>query len=155
MTYIIISGVLIVIGLVWLAWFLGGPVRYRSRVDDDKLNAFFTELLSSVYKTGFLVFVAPDKQQLVQFRRYQTEDTPGLRFDFPLRPGFEHYYQSLKQVLSARGIDYQTTTDRDSINYITVNLEQDCPKATNLARLVLLEVLKLKPEDQVEILFGK
>ena len=115
LTYLIILITLIVLGLIGLAWFLGGAPVYRRRVYDD-LSKFFKTLLFSPYKTGFLVIQAPNKNRLVQFRRFQRGNQPALRFDFPLLPGSEHYHELLRRILHERGMDHETTTDQDSID---------------------------------------
>ena len=85
MKYLVVAVIvifLLLLGGYGLLWFLSGPVFYRRRVNDD-LTKFFEELLTSIYETGYLVIMAPNKQRLVQFRRYKQNEKAALRFDCP------------------------------------------------------------------------
>src|SRR5688572_28477583 len=121
--YVIIGAVLLLV-VHLLLWFLSGPVRYRKTVDDD-LSRFFKALIFSPYEKVFFVIEAPNKNRYLRFERYQLDGEFGGRFDFPLATWSERYYDSLAQLLSERGIGYQTTEDKNSVSYITVDLKQD------------------------------
>ena len=154
--YLIIVVPLLILGLIALLWFLGQPSRYRRRVADD-LSKFFETLLLSVYKTGFLIIEAPGGEPFIQFKRYETHGKSGIRFDFPLAPWSEHYYDVLNKILYEQGVDYETSTTRQDtvVSFITVDFKQDWVKARDLAKMVLLDVFELKPEQRIKIIFGK
>ena len=151
-TYIFILILLVLIVLDGALWFLRRPPRYRRRVDDD-LTKFFKALRDEDYENGFLVIEAPNKKRFIQFARYTGKKKAGIQFDFPLAPWSEKYYEKLKAILYDQGIDYETqTTGQDTVvSFITVDLKQDLAKAMELARLVPLEVFKLKPDDRIKV----
>ncbi len=152
LTYLIILIPIILIALYGALWFLRRPPRYRRRVGDD-LTKFFKALRDEDYENGFLVIEAPNKKRFIQFARYTGKKKAGIQFDFPLAPWSEKYYEKLKAILYDQGIDYETqTTGQDTVvSFITVDLKQDLAKAMELARLVLLEVFKLNPDDRIRV----
>ena len=151
-TYLIILVPLVLVVLYGVIWLLRRPHRYRRRVDDD-LSKFFRALRDEDYGTGFLVIEAPNKKRFIQFARYTGKRKAGIQFDFPLAPWSEKYYEKLKTTLYAKGIDYETkTTGQDTVvSFITVDLKEDLGKAMELARLVLVEVFQLKPDDRIKV----
>jgi hypothetical protein len=152
LTYLIIFLPIILIALYGCLWFLRRPPRYRRRVDDD-LTKFFKALRDEDYENGFLVIEAPNKKRFIQFARYTRKRKAGIQFDFPLAPWSEKYYEKLKTILYDHGIDYETqATGQDIVaSFITVDLKQDLAKAMELARLVLVEVFRLKPDDRIKV----
>jgi hypothetical protein len=153
----VIAGILIVLLLLYVVWkFLLGPVRYGRTVQDD-LSKFFKTLLYRGYDTGFLVIETPDRKRFLQFRKYIIKrGEVGLQFDFPLAPWSKEYYVALNKILYDREIAYEAkTTTADTVAaFITVDLDQDYEKANELAKIVLLEVFKLRPSDQIKLYFN-
>jgi hypothetical protein len=151
--YLLISISIVLLVVYGVRWFLQWHPRYRRRVEDD-LSKFFNALLYRDYLgTGFMVIEAPNKKRFIQFHSYTTEKERGLRFDFPLAPWSERYYQILEKKLYDRGIDYEThkTGEDTVVSFITVDLKQDLARAMELAKLVLLEVFRLRPGDKIKV----
>ena len=153
---LIVLFLLILMVLYGLQWFLRRPPRYRRRVDDD-LSKFFKALLYDDYETGFLVIEAPNKKRFIQFRRYTEDGRPGVRFDFPLAPWSERYYEALSKLLYKQGIDYETlNTGQDMVaRFITIDFKQDLVRAMELAMLVLTEVFRLSPKNRIRVYLSK
>jgi hypothetical protein len=155
-TYLVIGAIVLI--LLYVArWYLRRPPRYRRNVNDD-LSKFFKSLLYDVqYPTGFLVIEAPNKKRFIQFARYQKGRMPGIQFDFPLAPWSENYYEKLNGILYDKGIDFETqaTGEKVVVSFITVDLKQDWAKAIELAKLVLLEVFGLRPDDRIKVYLSK
>ena len=147
---------LILVGLYGLNWFLRRPPRYRKRVDDD-LSKFFKALLYDDYKSGFLTIEAPNKKRFLQFLKYKDGKEAGVQFDFPLAPWSERYADPLKTLLHEQGVDYEvsSTGNEPVTGFITIDFEQDCAKAMGLAKLALLEVFKLRPDDRIKLYLSK
>ena len=154
-TYLLIGAIVLVLLFVF-NWWLRRPPRYRKIVNDD-LSKFFKALLDANYPTGFLVIEAPNKNRFVQFARYQKGRKPGIQFDFPLAPWSENYYEKLNGILSDKGIDFETqeTGEKVVVSFITVDFKQDWVKAMELAKLVLLEVFGLRPNDRIKVYVSK
>jgi hypothetical protein len=76
-----------------------------------------------------------------------------LEFGFSLAPWSQKYYEALNKILYDREIEHETQPTGDEIvtSFITVDLKQDLSRAMELARIVLLEVLMLRPDDRVRI----
>jgi hypothetical protein len=153
----IVTGILIVLLLLYAAWkFLLGPVRYGRIVQDD-LSKFFKTLLDRGYDRGFLVIETPDKKRFLQFRKYIiSRGEVGIQFDFPLAPWSEGYYAALNKILYDRQIAYEAkTTGEDPVAaFITVDLSRDIKKANELAKIVLLEVFMLRASDRIKLYFN-
>jgi hypothetical protein len=154
-TYLIIIVAVLVL-LYLLMWFLRRPPRYRRIVSDD-LSKFFNALLNDDYPAGFLVIEAPDKNRFVQFARYTKDREPGIQFDFPRAPWSEPYYGKLNRILSDKGIDFETQAigENTVVSFITVDLQKDLTKAMELARLVLVDVFGLGPDDRIKVYLSK
>ena len=155
-TYLLI-GAVVLIGLIGLNWLLRRPPRYRKIVDDD-LSKFFKALLFDVkYPRGFLVIEAPNKNRFIQFARYQKGRKPGIQFDFPHAPWSENYYDKLTSILHDNEIDFETeeTGEKVVVSFLTVDFKQDWTKAMELAKLVLLEVFGLRPNDRIKVYLSK
>lgn len=150
-TYLLI-GAIVVILLIVALWWLRRPPRYRKTANDD-LSKFFKALLYDDYPRGFLVIEAPNKNRFVQFSRYGTNRKAGIQFDFPLAPWSQNYYEKLNGILHDKGIDFETqkTGEKVVVSFITIDLKQDLAKAMDLARLVLLEVFGLRPNDRIKV----
>lgn len=154
-TYLLI-GVIVLILLIVVLWFLNRPPRFRRSVNDD-LSRFFKTLLYSNYETSFLVIEAPNKHRFVQFARYQQGRKAGMQFDFPLAPWSEKYYEKLQRTLHDKGIDFETepTSEKVVLSFITIDFKQDWEGAMEFAKLVLLEVFGMQPNDRIKIYVGK
>ena len=154
-TYLLI-GALVLILLYVANWYLRRPPRYRRNVNDD-LSKFFKALLDENYPTGFLVIEAPNKDRFVQFATYTKGRKAGIQFDFPLAPWSKSYYEKLKGILHDKGIDFETEPTGEQVvaSFITVDFEQDWAKAMDLAKLVLLEVFGMQPDDRIKVYLSK
>ena len=129
---------------------VSGPApRYNGRVGDD-LSEFFRALLEGDYH---LLFIEPDKERFVQFALYMKDGVRGLELGFPRAPWSEHYYKVLKNLLDEQGVDYDTETTGGTVvlSFINVDFKADWAGAMKFAKLMLLEVFKLKPDDEIEV----
>ncbi len=151
LTYLLI-GVLVLVLLYVAYWYLRRPPRYRRIVSDD-LSKFFKSLLDGRYPTGFLVIEAPNKKRFAQFATYEKKRELGIQFDFPRAP----WSEKLRSILTDKGIDFEfEATDGEVVlSFITIDFEQDWAKAMDLAKLVLLEVFGMQPNDRIKVYLSK
>jgi len=152
--YVILGFVVAILLLFAARKILNRAPRYRRTVQDD-LTKFFETLFERGYDRGFLVIEAP-RERFIQFSKYiKKKGELGLRFDFPLAPWSEKYYETLKKILYERGIDYEIrSTGQDNVAaFITIDFKKDFTKAMDLAKLVLVEVFLLQPTDKLKLYF--
>lgn len=162
MTYLII-GLIVVALLILFSWWGKRPVRYRINLAQGDFHRYLEVLLYRGYDRGFMIMEAPDRRRFIQFSKYiKNEKNVGLQFDFPRAPWSEEYFGSLKAVLDQRDYEYQIQhvnpspkhrLENQVSEFLVVDLGQYLDKASELSKLVFLEVFKLNPSDTVALWF--
>ena len=84
----------------------------------------------------------------------------GIQFDFPRAPWSAEYVEPLKDLLSQLEFEYEIQQvapvpelrPQDQVSeFIVVDLKQDLEAAVELTRLVLLEIFRLNPRNNVTV----
>ncbi|HET8670697.1 MAG TPA: hypothetical protein VFM05_08755 [Candidatus Saccharimonadales bacterium] len=163
MTYLIIGLTTLIVLMILFWWWGKRPARHRINLAQGNFRRYMEALLSRGYDRGFMIIEAPDRRRFIQFSKYIKNETgAGLQFDFPLVPWSEEYFEPLKAVLDQRSykcqIEHVNPSPKHEVKnqvreFLVIDLEQDLEKASELSKLVFLEVFKLKPSDMVTLWF--
>ena len=161
MTLLIIGiAVLIALG-VFLNWWGKQPAKHRVNIAEGDFRNYVEALLYRGYDRGFMIVEAPDRKRFVQFTKYiGKKKQVGIQFDFPRAPWSAEYVEPLKDLLSKRNFEYEIQQvtpvpelrPQDQVSeFIVVDLKQDLEAAVELTRLVLLEIFRLNPRNNVTV----
>lgn len=159
--FAIILVTLVIIG--YILWQYGKRPAKHKITALSELTKYFKALLYRGYNRGFLVIERPTKDRFIQFSKYITDEGKvGLQFDFPRAHWSTDYCERLKDVLKQRGYQYEVQKIGETgvpgsldlvSEFIEVDLRQDLKAATELARLALLDVLGIKPDEPLILYF--
>ena len=161
LTFLILGiAVLIAFGF-FLNWWGKQPAKYRLNIAEGDFRNYIEALLYRGYDRGFMIVEAPDGKRFIQFRKYiKKKNQVGLQFDFPRAPWSAEYVQPLKDSLSQHKFNYEIQhvtpvpklKPEDQVSeFIVVDLSQDLDAAVELTKLVLLEIFKLNPSNNVTV----
>lgn len=112
---------------------------------------------------GNLIFTyeSPAKTHYMQFTKYITEEGVTLQLQFARAPWSLEYYNQLQVLLKQREyyFDLWPVRPEDKFGpeideFIVVYLGQDVERSVALAKLILLEIFKRKPNDTVLVWYG-
>ena len=154
MKYFVI-GLAILIGfLVWFGLGLAKPLKHKIALSDVDFHKILSVFLDRGYNGGLLIIEAREGELFIQFLKYIDDDSVGIRSDFPLAPWSKNYFDRLKQALDHRSTKYTVwdVPESDSLNnpvtrFLEIDLGQDLDAASELARLTLVDVFNLNPNE--------
>ena len=153
--------VISVLTALWFffCWWGRQPAKHRLNIEQGDFGNFIEALLYRGYDRGFMIVEAPDRKRFIQFTKYvKKRKQAGLQFDFPCAPWSMEYFEPLKEILSQRKFEYviqpvkplPKLRPEDQVSeFIVVDLHQDLDAAVELTKIVLLEIFKLNPSDDV------
>jgi hypothetical protein len=163
MTCLIVGLTIPIALVVWLWWWAKQPARHRINVAQGNFRLYLEALLYRGYDGGYMIIEAPDRRRFIQFSKYiKNERVAGLQFDFPRAPWSEEYFGPLKALLDRR--NYTNEIEKvdpapkqrlknQVVEFLVIDLDQDLDKASELSKLVFLEVFRLNPSDTVTLWF--
>ena len=162
MIYFIV-GIVIVALMILFRWWGKKPVKYRINLGQGDFQNYLETLLHRGYDRGFMIIEAPDRKRFIQFSKYiKDRKCVGLQFDFPCGPWSAEYFEPLKSLLNRRNYEYEIQKVNPSpklklsdqvSEFIVVDLKQDLDSASELSRLVLLEIFRIDATDTAIIWF--
>ena len=159
MTYLIVGLTILIALVVLLRWWGKQPAKHRLNVAQGNFSRYLEALLYRGYDGGYAIIEASDRRRFIQFSKYiKNENGVGLQFDFPRAPWSEEYFGPLKALLEQRTINYEIQPvdpapeqnfKNQVVEFLVIDLAQDLNKASELSKLVFLEVFRLSPSDTV------
>lgn len=154
-----VSVVIIVVVLTALAYLLIGPRQTGPALRRELSPAVIRMLVETLYHQGFergMLFVyVEDDPRFVQFVKLIAPNGKAhLRSDFPLVNWSEPYYEQVKALLGAHGLQYQETVDSTSIpiqggvpaRSLVVDFGSDVDAAARYVGAVFIEVYQIDPK---------
>jgi hypothetical protein len=159
MKYLLISLAVLIGLIIWLLLRRAKPTKYRIALSDVDVRKFLRVLLYRGYNGGFLIIEAREGEPFIQFSKYIANDRVGIQFDFPQAPWSKDYFDPLKQALDRRFSKYKVSDVPGSdlsnpvTKFLEIDLGQDLEAAAELARLSLVDVFKVDPNENLTIYF--
>jgi hypothetical protein len=154
----LIAGIIIFAFLFVLSWWARQPVKRSLNIADGNWRSYLEALLYKGFDRAMMFVTAPDGKHSMQFTKYLMDHGVVIQFQFPRAPWSTRYYEPLQRLLKERHYYFQIWPvgpqdkfDPEIDQFIVVSLEQSLEHAEALVKLVLLEIFKLDPSDNVMV----
>ena len=156
----LVVGIAVFALLFFIDWKNSGRTKKRVNIAQGDFHKYLETLFYRGYDHGAMIVEAPDEKRYMQFTKHILDQGVFLQFQFPRAAWSTPYYEPLKDLLNRGNYYYQVHQVRPEEfmdhpdEFIVVALEQKLEAAVALAKLVLLEIFKLDPSDDVLIWYG-
>ena len=155
------SVVIIAVILMTLAYLLIGPRQTGPALRRELSPAVIRMLAETLYHQGFergmlFVYVEGDPR-FVQFVKLLVPNGKArLRSDFPLVSWSKPYYEQVRTLLDARGLEYREVTDSTNIpmqggipaRSLVIDFGSDVDAAAGYVRAVFSEIYGVDPQTR-------
>lgn len=153
MSPLIVIGLVVVVVLAGLLFVTRGLQRRAAPrttpVTREEIPDYLDQLLRRGYDAGFVAFAIPGEERFISVAKYLRDNgEAGLEFDFPKSDWSAGYYDSLRNLLQAKGyrVEVVTTPEGPVDEYLRVDCGQSVSDAATLVLLVLTDVFKYPPD---------
>lgn len=154
MKSLVIGLAILIAFLVWFGLRRSKPLKHKIALSDVAFHKILSVLFYRGYEGGLLIIQARGGQPFIQFLKYIDDAGVGIRSDFPLAPWSKGYFDRLRQSLDQRSTKYSIydVPESESLNnpvtkFIEIDFGQDLDAASELARLTLVDVFNLNPDE--------
>ena len=160
MKYCLIGLVIVIAFLVWFGLRRSKPLKHKIALSEVDFHKILSVLFYRGHKGGLLIIEAREGKLFIQFLKYIDHHGVGIRSDFPLAPWSKNYFDRLRQSLDERLTKHTVydVPESESFNntvtkFIEIDFGQDLDAAAELARLTLVDVFNLNPDEMLTYYF--